>query len=351
MLTSPTNLSHKKTPEPQLPTTNPTLWKTLAKAITGQPTCFDAFDDNEILNHAGLHGVDILLHSKLQTGTITGISEALKKDLKSAAYPHAAHDMVLNNATQKLLDLLTKNQIPALLLKGTPIAHLYYPGTHLRPRCDTDIYINESDLDKTATLLTRNKYELNGLGKRKHSSKQFAAAIATFKNSFVQFDMHWKLSNRVMFQSTLPFEECLKTSQPVAALGPNARALSITDLMLHACIHRIAHGRNTESDRLIWLYDIHLIAEAMSDTELDEFLLKAKQKNIAILCADALETCRDIFTTSLPGHYISRLKENSEGEPSARLIDASKLRWAWEDLQSLDSISKKIAFARELIFK
>lgn len=333
-----------------MPTTNPTLWKTLAKAITGQPTDFGSYEGNEILNQATRHGIGTLLYTQLQAGTITGTSDTLNKNLKSATYPQVAHDMVLNDATQKLLDLLAANQIPALLMKGTPVAFLYYPNTYLRTRCDTDIYIDEDDLQKTAELLSAHHYELSGLGSRKHSSKQFVAAIESVQKKFLHFDMHWKLSNRVMFRSTLPFKECLQSSQPVTGLGPNARALSITDLMIHACIHRIAHGRNTERNRLIWLYDIHLMAEAMSATELDDFLLKAKQKAIATLCADALETCQAIFNTSLTEHLLADMRKDSKREASAKLIEASKLRWAWEDLRALPGVSEKIAFARELLF-
>lgn len=330
--------------------TKDTLWKALAQAITGQATSLDEFNDEEILRQAGQHGVDLLLYTHVQAGTVTGLGESLVQQLKSTVYPQVVHDMVLNEATKKLLDLLITNKIPALLLKGTPMAFLYYPNTYLRSRCDTDLYIDEEQLQKTAELLSAHKYELSGLGVRKHSSKQFVAAIESVQKNFLHFDVHWKLSNRVIFRSTLPFNECFQSSQPVAGLGPNARALSLTDLMIHACVHRIAHGRNTERNRLIWLYDIHLMAETMSDTELDFFLVKAKQKAISVLCADALETCQAIFNTTLPEHFPARLKNDSKREPSAKLIEASKLRWAWEDMRSLPNVSEKIAFARELLF-
>ena len=153
-----------------------------------------------------------------------------------------------------------------------------------------------------------------------------------------------------MFRSTLPFEECLKTSQPVPELGRNARTLSITDLMLHACIHRIAHGRNTERNRLIWLYDIHLLTEVMNEAEMDHFALVARQKAVGYLCADALEVCQTIFGTTLPENSLSLLKENHRHEPSAKLLQSSKLGWAIADMQSLEGIRQKVAFAKELLF-
>jgi hypothetical protein len=333
-----------------LPTTEPSLWQALASAISGKETNLKDFNEEQIVTQANLHGVSQLLNKQVYDGTVSGLSETAKKQLKSLSYTNAAFDLILNSATEKLLNLLAEHEIPALLLKGTPIAHLYFPGTHLRPRCDSDIYINERDLDKTATLLTSNKYQLSGLGKRKYSSKQFVATLTPFKNCFVHFDMHWKLSNRVMFRSTLPFEECLETSQPVPKLGPNARALSITDLMLHACIHRIAHGRNTERNRLIWLYDIHLLAGAMNEAEMDHFLLAARQKAVGYLCADALGVCQTIFSTALPKNTLTLLKENHRNEPSAKLLRSSKLRWAIADMQSLKDIRQKVAFAKELLF-
>jgi hypothetical protein len=326
------------------------LWKALAQAITGQETSLEAFDDEEIITQAKQNGVDLLLYLYIKAGTVTGLGEPQSAALKSSVYPQVAHDMMLNEATRNLLDLLAENQVPALLLKGTPLAFLYYPSTYLRARCDTDIYIDEGDMAKAAELLADHNYVLSGLGARKHSSKQFVAAIDSIQNNYLHFDIHWKLSNRVMFRATLPFKDCFENRQPVAALGDNAFALSNTDLLLHACIHRIAHGRNTERDRLLWLYDIHLLVEAMGDGELEGFKNKAGERLVGVLCADAIEVAQELFGTELPEGFLQDLNVNRKNEPSAELIHSSKLRWAWADLRALPGVSKKIAFARELLF-
>ena len=114
--------------------------------------------------------------------------------------------------------------------------------------------------------------------------------------------------------------------------------------------HRIAHGRNTERNRLIWLYDIHLLVESMDEAELTRFHEKALQRSIGVLCADALEVINGLFNTKLPPELIEELKGNKKNEPSARLIHSIKLRWAWADMQSLKGIKEKAAFAKELLF-
>ena len=287
--------------------TEQNLWLILAQAISGQETSLADFDDDKILEQANLHGIPQLLNSQVQTGILSGVNDGLIEQLKSESFRSAAFDMTMNAATCKTLDLLAEREIPALLLKGTPVAHLYFPATYLRTRCDTDVYIWEDDLEKAIAVLSGDNYHISKSESREISSKQFVAAMPSVQSTYIHFDMHWKLSNRVMFQHTLPFDECLETSQPVPSLGPNAMALSKTDLLIHACIHRIAHGRNTERNRLIWLYDIHLLIGAMSDAELQQFPVTAKQKSIGCLCADALEVCQDLFGTELPADFLSQL--------------------------------------------
>ena len=193
------------------------------------------------------------------------------------------------------LDLLAGHRVPALLLKGTPVAHLYYDEPYQRVRCDTDLYINEEDVATTAGVLADHGYQVSGLGRRKYSSKQFGAVETSFQNVSNHFDVHWKLSNRVLFQAALPFEECHAERQPVPALGENAWTLSTTDLLLHACIHRIGHGRNTDRNRLLWLYDINLLWNGLDTAGQAQVIEKALDKKIGAMCADALEVCWELF--------------------------------------------------------
>jgi len=327
------------------------IWRTLACAVSGRETSLEDFEGEEVLRHAAQNGISQLLDSQVRAGTVAGLSEQVKQQLGASSKRQAVLDLLLNDATGKTLKFLTEGEVPVLLLKGTPIAHLYYDDTWQRPRCDTDLYIDHDQVDKAALLLSDHGYQVSGLGTREYSSKQFGASTAPFQKIGLQFDVHWKLSNRVMFRRTLPFDQCRETSQAVPALGPEARTLSITNLLLHACIHRIAHGRNTEHNRLIWLYDINLLIQAMNETEVSEFQARAIERKVGAVCADALDVSHDLFSTTLPPDLVQQLKSNARKEPSAKLIHASKLRWAWEDMQALENLQQKIAFVRELLFK
>lgn len=326
-----------------------TLWKSLARAVTGAPTDLGAYDADALVATARHHGVELLLYAGARAGQVQGLDQAVIGTLRTLTHAAVASDLMLNEATRNTLALLAEHGIPSLLLKGTPMAHLHYPSSYLRPRCDTDLLIRESQARQAAEILGKAGYVISGLGQRPQASRQFLAAWPMVSGHHIHFDMHWKLSNRVLFRDSLLFDNCQQSAQPVPALGEAAHALSNVDLLLHACIHRIGHGRNTERNRLIWLYDIHLLYRVMDEARRGEFRQAACDKKIGVLCADALRTAEELFGSELPGAYLQELEQNRSLEPSAGLIHGSKLAWAWADLRALPSLKAKAAFARELL--
>ena len=56
---------------------------------------------------------------------------------------------------------------------------------------------------------------------------------------------------------------------------------------LLACIHRVAHHRNTT--RLLWLYDMRLPVNSMDAEELESFARVARSKQVTAVVADGLD--------------------------------------------------------------
>ena len=81
--------------------------------------------------------------------------------------------------------------------------------------------------------------------------------------------MHWKISTQAIFAEVLTYDELLAEAVPVPSLGARARAAGHVHALLLACIHPVMHHRNSE--RLLWLYDIHLLASRLPEADLDRF--------------------------------------------------------------------------------
>lgn len=113
-------------------------------------------------------------------------------------------------------------------------------------------------------------------------------------------DVHWRLNNAQVLAQVLAWPELAARSTPLPALGASARALAPVDALLLACIHRAGHAGETAqigdivrqgSDRLIWLYDIHLLIGGMSAAELDAFVELAAARQVRAICLNALQRC------------------------------------------------------------
>jgi hypothetical protein len=326
-------------------------WTALAKALGSGSTDVSDLSDELILGAAFHHGLAPLLDQANHEGRVKGLSRECAQSLHAESQREAALDMVLNDSTAKLLALLAAEGFDVLLLKGTPMALRHYPASYLRPRCDTDIYIDAPQAEAIGALLKANGYHVQGLGSDAPSAtvKQFHATRESFQGEQMWFDIHHRLSNRAVFAHCLPFEECLAFPQDVPNLGATARALSDADLLLHACIHRIAHGRNSERNRLIWLYDIHLLVQAVTPRCLNNAMERAVKMQIGAVCADAWETCQGLFGTPLPEGSLDKLRSNIKREPSAALINGGKLGWLWSDLSAQKGLGGKWQMLSEVL--
>lgn len=344
---------------------NDPLYRSLAQAMAGQQVDLSDINGERLLSLAQANGAAPLLAYRHAKRSATGIDRDTAEKLAERAREQAARDLVLNHATRILFDRLADAGLRCLALKGTPLSLLAYSEPYLRERCDSDLYVGLDDVEAVAATLREAGYALHGLSERPQASKQFQASIRSFQALNSIFDIHYRLSNRVLFRATLPFEDCWEARQPISALGPSAQALSNPDLLLHACIHRIAHGRGSERNRLIWLYDIHLLWNALDEAARQDFVEKALTKKIGAVCADAIEVCYGLFgtprgqirsqisgaTLTPVSNWLGTLQQNASTEPSAPLIEAGKLRWAWADLMAIEGLRPKLAFARELVFK
>jgi hypothetical protein len=138
-------------------------------------------------------------------------------------------------------------------------------------------------------------------------------------------DVHWKISNPILFADMFAFDELESNSIRIPSLSQYARTLSPVNSLLFACLHRIAHHNNIE--RLIWLFDIHLLAEKLTEREFEEFWEIAEQKKLKTICWNGLTAAKEWFNTILPEHRAV----HDSAEPSADYLRS--------DLRNLDLLS------------
>ncbi len=246
--------------------------------------------------------------------------------LERRARADAALEMVRRHELAEVLGALAAAGVHPVLFKGTALAYQVYDSATLRPRNDTDLLIRRADEASARRVLESRGYappiycdgELLFCQFELQKTDRFGVRHA--------FDFHWKISTQSMFADLLGFEEMSRDAEEVAALGPGARAAGLLHALLIACVHPVMHHRNAE--RLIWVYDVHLLASRLSPEDGGRFAALAESRQVAAICAHALQTARDRLGTPVPGAIVERLRVAGKVEASARYLEPGRL---WKD--------------------
>lgn len=240
--------------------------------------------------------------------------------LRDDAIRAAAIEPLLQDDIASVLDALGKRSIDVLVIKGSALAYQIYASPELRPRSDTDLLIAPADVERVRAAMG----EL-GFAEPLTSGDEHVVHQSTFLRTDAfevehAYDVHWDVTNKPAFAAALRFEDLLARSIPVPALGAYARALDRVDALLLACVHRVAHHHDT--DRLIWLIDIALLAWALSEDEEQRFWRQAEEGRVIGVCERSIALAAEWsgLTLTDPRPWLSE-EELQRSEPSRVFLD------------------------------
>jgi len=172
-------------------------------------------------------------------------------------------------------------------------------------------------------------------------------------------DVHWRLSGNEVFAALFDWEEAHRMSVAVPALAVQARGLSPVHALLHACVHRAAHVHSPyyvdgdpylERNRLIWLYDIRLLSDALDTAHWRSFVDLARERGVSALCLDALHAAADLLGAAIPTEASSALAHPKRSEISAQLLLDSAWRGAWVEFRAQRGLAARSKYLRDLLF-
>ena len=260
------------------------------------------------------HGAGPLVYASLPDN-----SWPIHAALRDAAIRAAAMESLRLADLRSLLAAFASQGIRVVIIKGTGLAYDLYDAPELRPRGDTDLLIAESDIDAVRQLMHGLGYE-----SRLTSGDTLAVRQQSFVRAGHVYDVHWDVSNSPVVRDALPFDELIGRAIAVPRIAPGALVPSHVDALLLACIHRVAHHHDNE--RLIWLYDIHLLRESMSADEHARFWRLAAERRVAAICERSIDLADGWFATSLHDRATDWLTddERTRAEPSAAFLDRNR---------------------------
>lgn len=292
-----------------------------------------------------------LVHRALSDGAGAGWPPAVTQPLVARARAAAALELARSDEIRRVLDALAGADVHAVVFKGSALAYSTYPHPALRPRADTDVLIRRGDRDVARDALLGLGYRLLPSGAGDLVFRQFEMQRRDEHGLVYAIDLHWQISNQERFASMFDEDELWERSVRVPALGAAARAAGPADALLLSCIHPVMHHRDDE--RLIWIYDTHLIASSFDDRTWATFTALARAKSIAAICAHGLALAETRFGTIVPAAVTSNLHDAARRhEPSASYL-MPRRRWRDEvfaNLGALPGWRARLGLLREMAF-
>jgi hypothetical protein len=313
-----------------------------------------AIDD--FLSRADYHGVKPLLHERLKA---SNWPEALLQSLREQALAAAGWELRHRQLLMRTLAALADIGIQPVLFKGTALAYSLYASPVLRARGDTDLIVPPDSLTSTDAALSRLGFDRDLAVAGEFVSYQANYSWQADGREPHTLDLHWRINNSEVLANLFSYEELRASAQALPKLSSQANGAGPVHALLLACMHRATHKQNPMyvdgvahygGDRLIWLYDIHLLAGAFSSLDWDEFVRLADGKGLRAVCLEGMERARACFGTQYPENVLAALGRAGRVEAPAVYLESGKSRQQWLDFCAIPGAGSKLRFLRELGF-
>lgn len=306
-----------------------------------------------LLELAAAHGVEALLFHRLRGAPWPAeLMAALRQRSVARAMWELKHQQLL----AEVLSRLAAEGIEPVLIKGTALAYTLYADPALRARADTDLLIRPADRERLHAALLAAGFSAVPVVSGEFVSYQasYARAEATGTHAL---DVHWKINNSEVLSQLFSYQELRAAAVPVPALSPHAWAAAPPHALLIASMHMASHRTvpyipgtvESESDRLIWLADLDLLARRLSPAQWSQALEMGAGKGLLPVLRETLALCEAAWRTPLPAPVRAALAQAQPGRASDYLA-AGHGRQRWMDWMALPGTPARLRLLKETLF-
>lgn len=194
---------------------------------------------------------------------------------------------------RQVMGAFAARAIDVLLIKGAGLSYVVYDEPWLRSRRDTDLLVRPEEADAAACVLREAGYTALPTTSGRYVSGQNQWIREDAAGLRHAIDLHWRVFNPQAFAAAFSFDDLWRGCVAIPALGAGARTPCAPAALLLACVHRVAH--HYDSGNLLWLYDIHRLACAMTAPQHDAFIDAVTRTGTTAVCASGLTRAQACF--------------------------------------------------------
>ena len=266
------------------------------------------------------HGVLAPVYAVLKTAGSPLVPSAVLSTLEDSFRANVCRNLFLLKELLKLLDLLERNGIPALSLKGPVLAVSLYGDVGLRQFGDLDILVPKKGVWKTKEFLISHGYQpwLRLKGARMAAalqSQHHHQLIHPETGVFVE--LHWDLLPKFLHVSFDP-ASLWNRAQRMTLEGRRVLSLSDEDLMLFLC----AHGAKHLWERLGWVCDVAQLVRLRPQIDWVRLIRSARRAGAQRMLFLGLFLANDLIGVELPPEISQKVIH--DGQVKRLAVDMKK---------------------------
>jgi hypothetical protein len=282
-----------------------------------------------LIELALLHRVHLVLAWRLGLGpsALATIAEDWSAWLAEEMRTHALADALRTRELARVVTALDSAGLAPIVFKGAALAHTHYAASWLRPRIDTDVLVAPGSQDAAVRVLAALGYTTPPFVEGEFVMYQRPLVRSgTYPGGYPGglagddvIDLHWRIANREAVAHVLSYDDIAGRAHAVPVLGQPMRVPAPDHALVLACLHRAAHHQ--DADDLLWLLDIHLLAERLTDDEWSRVVAVATSGAVTAVCSRGLFLAAERFRTAVP----AVVREALAPDPGRRRDEPSAL--------------------------
>lgn len=218
----------------------------------------------------------------------------------------------------RLLDLLGKQGVSALAIKGPVLAAQAYADPSVRTYGDIDLLVRQRDIRRATELLIASGYQaavsLNAIDAGRIPGQY----LFSKPDSKLLVELHNDLTLRY-FPRPLPLEDFFMRQIRLCLDGHEVKAPCVEDELVLICVHGAKHFW----ERLSWIADVAGLIAQQPRMDWERTTSTAKEVGAEHLLHIGLRLAVDVLHAELPEAISSRVQEDA----AAGKLAARVLRW------------------------
>jgi len=269
----------------------------------------NGLDWNYLLQVGKAHGLAPLLYYHLHgIDHEHRIPQPIMDQLHNIYYSNLAHNILLSNELNKILNVFEKKRFPVVVLRGLALAQTIYKNIALRSTIDIDLLVQKKDLSRVVRALLELRFTSPQFGL---VTKEYSTELCFFKRAGsegkyrpnIYIDVHQDITSSIRLKRIIKAdtEGVIRKARPVRVNGINMLVMAPEDLLLHLTLRHCF-------ERLIRLCDIaEVIKSKKNELNWQSLVQKAKESRITSIMYYTLWYAQQLLEAPVPEHVLKKL--------------------------------------------